>query len=399
MAEVVLATESEKQIWDASFLKETVRASRFLPYMGKGVTNIIMMKHELETEAGKTINIPLVTRLTNKGVGGSTALRGRETQIGNYNCPITIDWDRNAIVVPKSESYKTEIDFLNAGKPLLKQWAAEALRTDIIYALMSVIPSGNTTVPYAEITDDTTNGGYKIAAGYVPETVFDRYEGVSWTSASEAQKDAWLALNSDRVLFGALRSNISANDHSAALTTLDTTADKASTSIGSLGKRMAGQANPHITPFMTEDGREYFVAFHGSRTFRDLKADSTITQANREARPRDIENNPLFQDGDLIYDGIMHREVPEIDTIAAAGTYNLDGKGNSNCDVRPVFLCGQGAVGIAWGQEPTPQTDMDKDYKFRPGVAIEELLGVKKLVYNAKQYGMVSCFFAAAADS
>ena len=143
MAEVVLATESEKQIWDASFLKETVRASRFLPYMGKGVTNIIMMKHELETEAGKTINIPLVTRLTNKGVGGSTALRGRETQIGNYNCPITIDWDRNAIVVPKSESYKTEIDFLNAGKPLLKQWAAEALRTDIIYALMTVIPSGN----------------------------------------------------------------------------------------------------------------------------------------------------------------------------------------------------------------------------------------------------------------
>jgi hypothetical protein len=141
------------------------------------------------------------------------------------------------------------------------------------------------------------------------------------------------------------------------------------------------------------------VAFHGARTFRDLKLDSVMTQANREARPRDIESNPLFQDGDLIYDGIMHREVPEIDDIASTGAYNLDGKGNTAADVRPVFLCGQQAVGIAWGQEPTPQTDTDKDYKFRPGVAIEELLGVKKLVFNAKQHGMVSCFFAAAADS
>ena len=394
MAEVVLATESEKQIWDASFLKETVRASRFLPYMGKGVTNIIMMKHELETEAGKTINIPLVTRLTNKGVGGSTALRGRETQIGNYNCPITIDWDRNAIVVPKSESYKTEIDFLNAGKPLLKQWAAEALRTDIIYALMTVIPSGNTTVPYAEITDDTTNGGYKIAAGYVPETVFDRYEGVSWTSASEAQKDAWLALNSDRVLFGALRSNISANDHSAALTTLDTTADKASTSIGSLGKRMAGQANPHITPFMTEDGREYYVWFLGPRAFRDVKLDSVMIAANRDARAREgggMDKNPLFQDGDMIHDGIIYREVPEIPHIVNVGD-------SATTDVEPNFLCGQQALGVAWGQTPTPQTEVN-DYKFRPGIAIEELRGVKKLAFNGKQNGVVTIYVAAGADS
>jgi hypothetical protein len=42
---------------------------------------------------------------------------------------------------------------------------------------------------------------------------------------------------------------------------------------------------------------------------------------------------------------------------------------------------------------------MNKDYKFRPGVAIEELLGVKKLVFNGVQQGMVTGLFAAAADS
>ena len=49
-----------------------------------------------------------------------------------------------------------------------------------------------------------------------------------------------------------------------------------------------------------------------------------------------------------------------------------------------------GAVAIAWGQEPTPRTDRLKDYEFRPGVAIEELLGVKKINFNGVQNGMVT---------
>jgi hypothetical protein len=64
-----------------------------------------------------------------------------------------------------------------------------------------------------------------------------------------------------------------------------------------------------------------------------------------------------------------------------------------------VFVCGGGAVGIAWGQEPTPKTDYLKDYGFRPGVAIEELLGVKKVNYNGVQNGILTAHFAAAADS
>ena len=56
-------------------------------------------------------------------------------------------------------------------------------------------------------------------------------------------------------------------------------------------------------------------------------------------------------------------------------------------------------MGIAWCQEPQPKTDNVKDYGFRPGVAIEELLGVKKLCFNGKMQGMVQGFFAAAADS
>ena len=87
-----------------------------------------------------------------------------------------------------------------------------------------------------------------------------------------------------------------------------------------------------------------------------------MVNANRDARAREgngMDNNPIFQSGDLIWDGVIIREVPEITALA------------TNCG--EVFLCGAQAVGIAWGQEPTFQTDLTDDYKFRPGVAIEEL--------------------------
>ncbi len=368
MAEVQLATALEKQVWRRDYFKEYVRESGFMPYMGRSATSIIVSLYELQEQAGKTINVPLITRLTGSGVTGSGVLDGAEEDLGNYNCGVTIDWLRNGVRVPKSTSFKTEIDLLGAAKAMLKQWSAEQLRDDIIRAMLQVVTTGDTTVNIADATD--------------------------------ANRNAYAAANSDRLLFGKLVSNYSAT-WATALGNLDTTDDKCTVASMSLAKRIAKNADPHIRPFKTGDGQEFYVAFHGSRTFRDLKADTTMTQANREARPRDVAANPIFQDGDLIYDGVIHREVPEIDTIAANGgnAYSLNSKGNSNADVRPVFLCGQQAVGVAWGQEPSPKTDSTKDYGFRPGVAIEELRGVKKLAFNGKQHGMVSCFFAAAADS
>lgn len=379
MAETTLATASEKQKWISAYFSEYVRGSKFLPYMGRSPMNIIVTKYELQEESGKTINIPLITRLTGQGVTGSQVLDGNEEELGNYNFPISVEWRRHGVRVPKSTSYKTEIDLLNAARDMLKTWESEKLRDDIIAAGYSVIPATTTTVPvrYGTITENTTDGGYEIlAANYI---------------ASEANKDAWLALNSDRVLFGALRSNISSNDHSAALATLDTAADKLTPEVAELGKRMAKAASPHIRPFKTRDGREYFVLFCNSRCFRDVKGATSMTSANRDARPRDVEKNPIFQDGDLIKDGIIYREVEELPTLAGVGA--------SSIDVAANFLCGAQAFGIAWGQEPTPQTDRDKDYKFRPGVAIEELLGVEKIAFNGKQHGMVTIYAAAEPDT
>lgn len=380
--EVTLASASEKQVWENKYFGEYVRESGYMPYMGKSNNNIIITKYELQSEKGKTINIPLITRLKGSGVTGSQVLDGNEEELGNYNCALSVDWRRNAVRVPKSTSYKTEIDLWGAGKDMLKSWEAEKMRDDVTKAFLSIVPATSTVTPvdYGTITliAAGSGGGFEITAA-------NQAGGVS-----EANKDSWLVLNQDRVLFGALRSNYSAGDHSAALATLDTTADKLSAAIVTLAKSMAKLADPHIRPYKTENGREYFVMFANPRSFRDLKADTTIATANREARVRDVDSNPIFQDGDLIYDGVIIREVPEIPILTAAG---------SSTDVGPNFLCGAQAIGVAWGQEPTFRTDTKKDYEFRPGVAIEELIRVQKLHFNGVQQGVVTVYCAAAANS
>lgn len=374
MAEIQLSSASAKQVWQSQYFAEYVRLSGYRDYMTStnngNKSGIILTRYDkLQNEAGTTVNIPFIGRLKSLGVTGSSVLDGQEESLTNFNCPISIDWRRNGVRVPKSESFKTEIDLWNAAKDMLKTWEAEKIRDDITNAFGHVI------------TD---------LAGTV----------VNFSLSSAAQRNYWLAQNSDRVLFGAAKSNFNST-WSTAVGSLATPAGKVSAAQASLMKRMAKLADPHIRPYKTETGREFFVAFHGTRSFRDLKLDATIIAANTNARAREgdaMDKNPLFQDGDILYDGVIHHEVPEIDAWSSASGL-LDGAGAAGADIRPIFFCGTGAAGIAWGQMPVMRTDLIKDYGFRPGVAIEELLGVKKINFNGVQNGMVTAFVTAAADS
>lgn len=384
MAETALLTASEKQIWISQYFSEYVRESKFKPYMGREDSSVIVTKYELAEEAGKTINIPLITKLRGGGVRGSGVLAGKEEQLGNYNCPVSVDWIRNAVKVPKSTSYKTEMNLLNAARNMLKYWSADDLRDTMIKYLAGPVVAG-ASIPAVSIVDVDGN------------TIV--------TGATAANYNTWSAANSDRILYGAATANYSAT-HATGLANVDSTNDKLTCATASLAKRLAKAASPAIRPFRIEDGREFFVMFCGARSFRDLKNDSVMINANRDARSREgngMSNNPLFQDGDLLYDGIIFREIEEISTLITTSSIFATA-GASSIPVEPNFLCGQQAMAIAWGQEPTPVTDMIDDYKFRPGVAIEELRGIVKTNFATgasgvtKQHGIVTVYTSGVGD-
>lgn len=385
MADTTLNIASRVQKWNSTFFAEYVRDTRFMPYMGRATGNGAMMpiitKYELAS-GGKTINMPLITRLKGKGVQGNGRLTGNEEALGNYNQSIKVNWNRNGVTIKKPEEHWTEIDMRNAARMMLRTWASEGLRDDLIGGMMAYDAASRLMGK-----DEANEGG----SGLSPLEAY--------TAISEGVKDAWLAANADRFLFGSAVSNNSGNDHSASLLNIDTTNDRLSSNMISLAKSVAqeagrtGMANErNIRPFKADDGagREHFVLFVGSRGFRDLKRDDAIRAANRDARPRDVGSNPIFQDGDLLWDGVIIREVPEIPVIAGVGA--------STSDVAPAFLCGAQAISVAWGQEPTSRTKKEDDYGFEYGVAIEECRGVAKNVFNGVQHGMVNVFYSAPAS-
>jgi hypothetical protein len=384
MAEVQLASASEKQVWVTGFLTEYVRESGLKPYMGTGETSIIRIRKELQSQAGVAINVPLVTRLKGRGVVGAEVLSGNEDDLGNYNDQVRVNWLRNGVRVPKSTSYRTEIDLLDAAKVQLRTWDAERLRDDVIAEIGSVIIPG--------VQD--ANG----IAGTDSSLLF--------VNATAAQKNTYLQTNSDRFLFGNAISNGSSGVYATAAGNVSASTGKMTAATITLAKRIArtaGQttATTNIRPFKSDmtSGREWFVMFVPSLVFRDLNADPVIIQANTQARAREgdaMERNPLFQDGDLIYNGVIIREIPEFN---AANGMILPGAGAGGIQLGRSFLMGQSAITVAYGQDPRPTTAKDDDYGFRPGVGIEELRGQKKTSYLGQMYGAVEIVTAATPDN
>ena len=358
--------------------REYVRGNLFSPYMGTSLNSIIRIRNELKA-GGEQMNIPLVTRLTGTGVSTGT-LVGNEETIDNYGMRVWLEWARHAVVTNKAENQKDSADIFGVAKPLLSDWGKELQRDELIAALMA-LPS-----------ESQPSAGVRV-------------NGIQYDLATAAQRNTWNAANSDRVLYGNSTANYNAT-HATALGNVDTTNDKFTASNLALLKRVAMGASPKIRPFKTDSGYEYYVAFAGINTFRDLKA--SLETINKDARPREqngVDKNPLFQDGDQIYDGVIVRQVPEISSFVTNVWTTLKTAGAASARVEPVFLCGQQAAAMAWGQMAKPTFRKEDDYGFITGTGIEMAYGISKIFKkhpntgsNLVQYGMATGFFASATD-
>jgi len=159
-------------------------------------------------------------------------------------------------------------------------------------------------------------------------------------------------------------------------------------------KRIAQDADPFISPVTVNEDEEWFVCFVNNLAMRDLRNNTTMAQANRDALERG-RNNPLFTGGDLLWDGVIVKEIPEIPKVA------------SSIQVSPVFFCGTQALGMAYAQTTRSVEDTPRDYGRLLPIGIEEIRKVEKLRFGTdptadtttpKDWGMVTGWFAAVAD-
>lgn len=362
MATTSAATGLTVQQWDDRFFTEYLGNNPFKAYMGTGTSSIIQVKENLTKKKGDSITFALVNKLTGSANDGTSSLDGNEEALGSRSHKLTVALRRNAVSVLEFEEQKSAIALRNAARDQLMDWAMEQDIDRVVDQLYSK-------------------------------------NGVAYGSASEANKDAWLVDNADRVLFGAAKSNNSANDHSASLLNIDGTNDKLTSSALSLMKRIALTADPKIRPIrMGPDNKRYFVVFAHPLCFRDLKTDSTITQAQREVT-LGKQNNKLFQGGDIEWDGMIVHEVDDMDTLSGVGAASID--------VGGVFLCGAQAMGLGIAKRWQSRTKNESDYGNEDGVGIVSIDGLDKMTFGSgtgdtddlKDHGVVTGYFAAVADS
>ena len=381
MAVTTVQANNRLVVFRKEIYREYIRQNLFSPYIGNQLTAIIRVINDLK-KGGEQINIPLIARLKNQPIATGT-LVGNEESIDNYGDRAWLDWARNAVVVPRSEEQKSSIDLFGQARPLLEDWGKELQRDEIIDAFYAV-PLAST----APAGLGTTNG--------------QRVNGALFDAASAAQRNTWTADNQDRVLFGGAQGNFNATWATAAANVTQAMTLSAAALLKM--KRLAKKANPRIRPYKLKNGREYFVVFAGSNCFRDLQNDTTIITANTQSRPREgdgLDKNPLFQDGDIIYQGLIIREIPEMD-VRLPTTYTTAGSGGGQ--IAPVFLCGQGAMAWIWGRMPLPTFRREDDYQFIRGVGVMMAYGMKKIAKlnptnNYKEWGIFTGYFGSAADS
>lgn len=368
-------SELELIKWRNQYWTEYVAESGFGPYMGASANAIIHTYREL-TDSGKDLIVPLVGSLKGRGTGAGQ-LTGNEESVDTFAFRVRPWWRRNAIAVKKSAQQRSVIDLLKANKDSLKIWSADTMKEEIIDALTHVAISDN------RYDEDEGKG-----------------RGVPYAEATATQRNNWLTDNARRVLFGVAETNLSPGNMATSLGNVDTTSDKWSATMVSKLKEMARRRNRAlgqraIRPWKTKNGREYFVLFVPTRAFIDLRGDQDIKEFNKHSIARDVEANPYFQSGDLIWDGVIIHEEPDLPVLKAVGS--------ASCDVAPGYLLGAQALSVAWGQDPISTKRSDDDYGFIKGVGTEELRSIDKTFYAGpdavgpgEQFGMMTGFGAVA---
>lgn len=380
MALTSIQTNNKLIVFREEIIREFVRQNMFSPYMGNAANSIIRVLNDLKS-GGEQVNVPLVNSLRATAIANGT-LVGAEEAIDNYGFRMWIDWARNAVKTNRQEDQRDSADIFDIARPLLSDWGKELIKNEVVDAFLSI-----------PLETAPTNLG--TAAG-------QRVNGVTWQLASTAQRNTWHIANIDRTLYGATISNYVASNWATSAANVDNTTDKLTAASLRLMKRMAMKAVPRIRPYTDNDGYDYWILFVDPNQFRDLANDQTVVNANLYARPREarFKDNPLFADGDILYDGVIVRQVPELLTrrptvFATAGA--------STIAINAAHLCGQSAMAQFYGQLPRPTQLEQTDYGFNRGVGIEMAYGISKVAKTTssllKDWGVFTGWFASVDDT
>jgi len=338
--------------WGRKLFHEALADTYFSKFSGEGTDVLCQIRPELNKAAGDRIRVGLRVHLNGDGVAGDGTLEGNEEALSTFYDDLLIDQLRHAVRSGgKMSEQRVPFSVREEAKMGLKDWWRDRLDTAFFNQL----------------------------CGYLPANADIRYTGMQPVIAASA----------DRIV----RPASVANDEGLS------TGNPFTLSILDKCVELAETTSPIIRPF-TINGEKKFVAFLHPYQVTDLRTNTNTGQwldiEKAAMAGGRVSKNPIYTGALGEYNGVILHKALRI----PQGVHSSSGAAVSG--TRRAVFCGAQAMLMGYGQRTKGVSDMEWveekfDYGNQLGVAAGMIFGMKKTVFNSKDFGTIVMATSAAA--
>ena len=361
MAATIIAFGDPKaqKKWSANLAVDTRKKSYFENrFIGTYDNNIIQRKTELETDAGDTISFDLCVQMRAKPTYGDARLEGKEESLKFYTDQVIIDQVRHAASAGGKMSRKrTAHDMRMIAKNRLGDYFAR-LVDELFFMYLSGARGIN-----EDFIEDLSYTGFAGNSMTAPDTGHQLYGGAATSKATLA--------STDKMTRGVI--------------------EKAVNKAEMMQARDPKTAN--MVP-VTNGSEDQYVLLMSPFQEYDLRVSDTTgwLDIQKAAAAAEGRSNPIFKGGmGMINNTVLHKHRNVI-------RFSDYGSGSNVSAARALFMGRQAAV-VAYGTAGGLRYSWEentKDYGNEPTVASGFIGGIKKTVFNGKDFGVLSIDTAAA---
>jgi len=337
----VNAPEAVK-LWRKRLAREALKATYVQKFIGQGDDSLIQEISETNKSAGDRVTVTLRMQLTGDGVQGDGTLEGNEEALSTYTDNLLVDQLRHA-VRSKGKMSEQRIPWSIREEAMngLRDWWAGRIDTAFFNQIC-----GNTAQA------DTRYTGNQAA---LAPTLFQRAGALGTDQAVQADPTKTFDL---------------------------TMIDKA--------VAVAKTQTPLIRPIRYQ-GQDCYVAFLHPFQVRDLRTATATGQwldiQKAAMAGGQVKDNPVFQGALGMYNNVILHEAVRVTNGVHSAT------GAVQASTRRAVLCGAQSAAIAFGQgqsfEGWDWNEELFDYGNSLGVEAGAIFGLKKLVFNANDFGTI----------
>jgi N4-gp56 family major capsid protein len=332
------------KLWAKKLNVEALKTTYFGKFMGEGSSNMIQMKAELEQNAGDKVTIGLRVQLTGDGVTEGQVLQGNEESLTTYSDSIVINELAHAVRVKNKNSIDAQrvpFNLRSEGKDGMADWFSNRFDT-----VMANHLTGNTLV-----TDNRYSGNNAITA---PTNI---YRGGGATDDATINGDSTKTMN---------------------LQIIDALVERANV------------ASPLIRPIMVGGEKKYVMFLHDYQV-TDMRISTSAGQwldIQKSALAGGAgSKSPIYTGALGEYNGVILHKWNRLPV-------GISNAGAAQTSTRRAVLCGAQAAAVGFGKEFSKGSHFKWieelfDYERELGVSAQTVWGIKKSVFNAKDFATI----------